>query len=99
MQIRLQALLVAPAQTFGPLGAIGEQRPGGARDGPACRLHLRVRQHARAAKPTFVTRIGAPALLIGARGGCGPLAWTRNRISAAAAAAPERCGASRRPIP
>jgi hypothetical protein len=46
LQISLQALVPAPALTFVPLIAIGEQRPGGARDGPAWRLHLRVRQHA-----------------------------------------------------
>ena len=37
--------MLPPALTYGPLIAIGEQRPGGARDGPACRLHLRVRPH------------------------------------------------------
>jgi hypothetical protein len=35
--------VVAPAQIYGPLIRTGEQRPSGARDGPACRLHARAR--------------------------------------------------------
>ena len=33
---------LAPVPIYLRLIAIGEQRPSGARDGPACRLHLRV---------------------------------------------------------
>jgi len=40
-----------------------------------------------------------PGAADGALGGRGPLAWARNRIPPAAAAAPERGGASRRPVP
>lgn len=37
---QLRPLMPAPVRTYVPLIAIGEQRPSGARDGPARRLHL-----------------------------------------------------------
>jgi len=45
---QLQAIMAAPAPTYLALITIGDQCPCGARHGPACQLHLRVRRQAGA---------------------------------------------------
>ncbi len=43
---QLQAIILTSAPMYVPLTSTGDQHPRGARDQPACQLHLRVRRQA-----------------------------------------------------